>query len=239
MQYIKICILGCIGMICFPLMISAQSWNIQIHQDIQLNNQNTQDIYDIGIYYCDEGIIGKTINSKMTINMRPGATKNVCIAFYNKSPNTHDLLVGFYAWLLDTKTNIITCDANSDRHRLIDFTDNVINVPGNGGMTTTHAKIRMPKTASGNMYWCLGFTLSWWYTQKEWNMLGIIFARRFPIVVHATWSIYYFGRRDELKGIYVNKKSGFLKWIIWISIICIIYTIFSISRKKTPSKEKK
>lgn len=229
-----------ISVLCFSQSVFAQFE--QTTMQLPLYNEKNQDIFSMWINYCNDWIVWENTNSKMTINMRPWMTKNVCIAFYNNSPNNHDLLIGFAGWTINKSDNTFVCENNdydkqNDFYKYIYFTGEVTAVSGNGWVSITNAKIHIPKTLSWDIYGCVWFSLSWWYTQETWSMLGVTFVRRFPIVLHITGSVYNLWRRDDGKELLVNNKATIAKIFVAIFSIWLIVTILKTTKPK-PTKKK-
>lgn len=229
----RLLFLACIA---FGIPVSAQSSGfdatVQMPSDMW-----TQDIFKMGISYCNTGIQGGNTDSRMTINMRPWATKEVCIAFYNNSSENHELLVGFAEAELNAKDATIACDNNESAkdnafYRLIDYTGDIVPVSGNGGVSVRYADFHMPKTASGNIYGCVVLFLKDGMSQSQGSMFGVKAARKYPLILHATGSLHTFGWADVIGKGYEEHRSLFRKIVIGILALWLVVNVLQTGKKK-------
>jgi hypothetical protein len=57
------------------------------------------------------------------------------------------------------------------------------------------------------------------------------------IYINATWSVYNFGRLDDIKNVYISNRSIILKIIIGILAIWIVMSIITIGKKGKKTKK--
>ena len=202
------------------------------------------DVHKIAIRYCNKEIKWDMTNSYLTINMRPGETKDLCVTFINTSEQHQDLTIGFTESIINSVgKQLCNGDLNDKEnafYKMIYLPQTSIGLSGNNWTFTQTARIRLPKTATWwNMYGCIGFLLSWAYFKWPNDVLGIRVARNFPMKITVTWDVYNLWRRDDIKDVYTINKTGILKALMAILAIRLLVTIFKSTKKKETTHKKK
>jgi hypothetical protein len=242
--------MGVVVLSAFCLTVKAQ--NITTTGNTTLSNNllsnvspwTLDDIYKIGINYCNKDIKWDTTNSYLTIGMRPGQAKNLCITFINTSEHHQDLIVGFTESIINSGwkqlCNWDLANKSNAFYKLIDLKYTDIGLSGNNWTFTQTARIRIPKnTTWGDIYGCIWFYLSWAYFKWPNDVLGVRVARHFPMKITVTWAVYNLWRRDDMKDAYTTNRSGILKIIIAILALWLIVTIVQTSKKKEEHPKQK
>lgn len=203
-----------------------------------------EDMYKIAIHYCNDEIQGNKTNSYLTIQMRPGESKRLCITVLNGSTNHQDLTL----WFTESVINEIgkqlcqgdLADRKNDFHKYIDLKKEDLSLSASGWYYTQIATIRLPKSVStGDMYGCLGFFLSGAYFKGPNDVLWVRLTRNFPMKIVVTWDVYTLWRWDDVKYAYTDNKQNVLKIIVGVLAIRLIATIVSVAKKSTKKQQKK
>lgn len=232
------------------LVVHAQNidmtGNVSLSNDLlsNINPWTMDDVHKIAIQYCNKEILWDTTNSYLTIGMRPGQTKDLCIAFINTSERHQDLIIGFTPAIINNIGKQLCegdlWDTTNPFYKMVDLPNTNIALSENNWSFTQTARIKLPKTATwGNIYGCIWFLLSWATFKGPNDVLGIRVARNFPMKIMITWDVYNFWRRDDTKNIYTTNKSSILKIIVVILALLLIKTIVQTTKKSTTPKHKK
>lgn len=210
----------------------------------QISPDVLNDMYKIKVYYCDNKIKWEKTNIKLTINMRPWKTKNLCMTVINGSSNDHDMIVWFTEAEID-KNGIHMCkwdlmDKENSFYKLVDLKTTNLSLSWNNWTFTQFARIKLPEdTTWGKILWCFSVRLSGAYFQSPGQMFGLKTTTGFPIIINVTWDAYNFWRRDDIIYTYTDNKQLILKILIAILAVRLVITIVKTGKKKDKQQEKK
>ncbi len=225
--------------------IVQESWTV-IADDVMasVDPNVMEDMYKIAVHYCNDEIQGDKINSYLTIQMRPGSSKQLCITMANASASDQDLTLWFTESLINEVGKQLCqwdlADKNNNFHKYITLENADLHLPGSGWTFTQIANIRIPKsTATWDMYWCLWFFLSGAYFKWPNDVLGVRMARHFPLKIVITGDVYNYGRRDDIKYAYTDNRQTILKIIMGILAIRLVWTIVNTTKKTSETKQKR
>ncbi len=203
-----------------------------------------EDMYKIAVHYCNDEIQWDKTNSYLTMEMRPGSSKQLCITMVNASLSDQYLTL----WFAESRINEVgkqlcqwdLADEKNNFHKYITLQESELYLPASGWTFTQIANIRIPQNvATGDLYWCLGFFLSGAYFKWPNDVLWVRMARHFPLKIVITWDVYNYGRRDDVKYAYIDNKQTILKILIAILAVRLVVTIAKTGKKKEKISTKK
>lgn len=194
--------------------------------------------------FCNDWLEPQKRTSQLQLQMQPGQKKEICMSFYNISPDKSlDIKFAFSA-TSTSKEWKIACDddvtTKNEFSKLIDQTNNTgFIIPANS-QVIKRVKIDIPSSYTGNtMYWCLSYKMNKEETMEPGQMFLFVYRKTAPIAITVTWEVYKLRRRDDINDIYTLNSSSILKTIIAILGLWIIITIIQISNKKEKPHKKK
>ena len=215
-------------------------WCVVIADDIitilpNINENSIHDINTIGLRFCNDGLETEKLTKNLYLQAQPGQKKEICTIFYSTSTKKNTQVSVWFSRWNKTSDGNITCDANVSDNifaRMIQKDTNYLFSLSGGEQKIKKFHIILPNTSTGEMYWCISYTLPQNYTKNTWDMFGIVVRKAIPIQITITWDIYKLGWRDDIKDIYRENNILILKCIIAILAIYIIISMFQPTKKK-------
>ena len=185
--------------------------------------------------YCIDWFTPDKLSRMGSLTLQPGKSKDICVVFINNIPKDKEFTIGFSEWTLDG-AGLISCDQNMDNNKFLNMMmmpEKTIKIMvASGSTTVTSFKIKIPTTATGNIYGCLAYSLPNSYSKGSGEIFWIFARKVAPIEIIVTWDVYTLGRRDDLKDAYTLNKNRILQSIIAILAIWIIVSIAKVTKKK-------
>lgn len=224
-----------------------QSWFREVEETIKINDQwkeNIDRVQRVLVYFCDKWLEQKHLRPTLETEFRPWKNKEICIIFSNT--NKEEIWIKF--WLSSaTKDTSIVCNLDEKWYNEIwkslvknyNESDFSFNLKPN---ETILKKIilEIPKTQSGNFYWCASIKIKDDLQKAEkWKIFSIEIAKNSYMTFNITWSVYNHQRLDDTKYFIQDNKQLILKIITWIILLRLIISIIEQMKKKKHHKNKK
>ena len=211
----------------------------------EIDKKAMEDINLVSLRFCNDGINPVNLKAQLYLTWRPGQIKSICAIFFNN----HDTGMNFHLWFAESKkdkNNLLLCDNDSSNNLFIseireDTKDMKVFVKPHMQIQKTF-HIGIPRSNTGNMYWCMTYRLDGSYSHATWAVFGMLIRKTAPIYITVTWNVYNFGRWEDIKIWYITKKQSILKGLavlLWIWIIVTIVQASKSSKKKEKHHTKK
>lgn len=207
----------------------------------EIDKKAVADINLVSLRFCNDGTNPENLQAQLYLTWRPGTVNKICAIFFNN----HNTGMNFHVWFAESKkneNNILLCDNdNSNNAFITQIRENTtdMNIFVKPHMQTQKTfNIGIPKSSTGNMYWCLTYWLDNSYSRATWAVFGMLIRKTAPIYITVTWDVYNFWRRDDIKLGLTANRNGVLKVIAGILILWIIISIIQTTKKKEKEEKK-
>lgn len=207
-----------------------------------LNLDTTADLQNIKALFCELGANKQWLSKELSLELRPWQSKEICIAFFNQWDTPIDILYGFTKWK-KMNNGAFVCESNIDEvndfSKFISHNDMTwVTVPVSGNIIKKMI-YTAPRSATGDIYWCLIYKLNRDESIEPGKMFLIKIIKASYITVDITWSVYNFWRRDDIKYAYTDNKEIILKILIGILSVRLLVTIIKTVKKPEHHNKKK
>ena len=193
--------------------------------------------------FCIDGFETDKLSRIGKLTLQPGKSQDICMVFINNLPTDKEFTIGFSEWTINEWGNI-TCDQNMDNNKMLNM---ILDMPeitrkimvASWSNTITHFKMKIPTTATGNIYGCVAYSLPNSYSKNTGDVFWMFIRKVAPIEITITWDVYTLWRWDDLKDVYTTNKNSILQIIVGILAIWIIISIVQTVKKKDKHHKKK
>ena len=210
-------------------------WTKIINQDFDSDNMDA--LQNVQARFCNNNEITKNLS----LDIRPWKKEEICIALVNQSELPVNVLLWFSEWIIKDWANACLADMSNTNNFSKYIDKNLVTgtiIPAK--WTIIHKfKYMAPKKWSGSVFGCFGIKINQKEQIKPGKMFLIVPRKVGYIDINITWSVYYFGLRDDIKDIYIINKNNILKGFAFLLLLWIIVTVFQMSKKKKTIKRKK
>lgn len=234
----------------FVLSIVLSLYTVRVHaaenvftgEQMNINKQSIADLNQTSVRFCNQWMDPGKFTPKLYMQSRPGQVQEICTVLFNNLGTG----MNFYVWFTEAtknKHNEWLCDDDAYENEFSKFIrDNFVSETVN---VTAHKQkqkmytIGIPKTATGDIIWCLSYAIDGSYSKNTWDVFGIVVRKTAPIWITVTWEVYNYGRRDDIKYAYTDNKQTILKILVAVLAVRLVVTIVKTGKKKGNQHEKK
>lgn len=211
-------------------------------EQMNINKQSMTNINLTSLRFCNQWLDPEKLTSRLYMQSRPWQVQEICTVLFNNLETG----TNFYVWFTEaTKNNHDEwlCDDDAYENEFSKFIRN--NFASKKINVITHKQkqkiftIGIPKTATGDIIWCLSYAIDGSYSKHTWDVFGIVVRKTAPIWITVTWEVYNYGRRDDIKYTYTDNKQTILKILIAVLALRLVLTIVKTGKKKDKQQAKK
>lgn len=190
-----------------------------------LSSDNLEELQAIQARFCNDP---KTLTRDLSLQIRPGATKEICIAIHNISTAP----VQLSRWFSEAKNNdvwVLVC--GGDMGNKNQFSQFITPRPSTGitipaGTTTIKTfRYTASRQASGIIAGCFGYQMAQEEEIQPGEMFKVVPRKVGYISMQVTWEVYTLGRRDKIQYFYTDNQSWILQIIIAILACWLLITV--------------
>lgn len=204
-------------------------------QDI--SSDNLQSLQNIQARFCNDE---KNLTRDITLEMRPGQRKEICIVVNNLSQESV-WLVWWFTQANKNDVDVLVC--GWDMSTTNDFAKAIsprptseITIPA-GGSTIHRFIYTAPHNATGDQAGCFGYQMQQQEEREPGAMFAVIPRKVGYINIHISGERYPFWRVNNLATLYTNHKQIILKTIIAILSVWLFITIIKTIKQSTKDKK--
>lgn len=190
-----------------------------------LSSDNLADLQSIQSRFCNDP---KNMTRDLSLDIRPGQTKDICIAFHNTS-NEPVQLIRWFSEATNNDVGVLVC--GWDISNTNNFSKNITPHPTTGiiipaqNTITQRFRYTSSQQASGIIAGCFGYQLAQTEEIKPGEMFIVVPRKVGYISMQVTWEVYTLGRRDKIQYMYTDNQKWILQIIVAILACWLLITV--------------